>query len=229
MVVDSMSIEQLADELVSDYDNEIIFRTFAIDDDKKYRKAILKSSKQGLISFKPLSYTSKNGNEFIITPFVQSRSLYKKSNEVQSSTFSRFRYRKTPFVAHYTTNVDTFKTMIYLSPSHLFQRYGERFLEENFDMTTENLSSFYITNRMVVTSALEHWKYKNHLFATINDGILLGEKIKENVFFFKTYITYDMLKGKQIDDSNEMRPIIESTLKEQEADMKLFAKLLGDA
>ena len=86
-----------------------------------------------------------------------------------------------------TSDARDLKPSVYFYPSHLFERYGERFLKEGFVMNTENFSSFFLKNRAVSFFAnCPHPKYKNHLFATINDGVLFGETIGRYVQFFKT-------------------------------------------
>lgn len=225
MIEDKMSFMEIADELNRDYTEEIDRKMYSIERNSLYRRTILKSQKQGLIKFKPITVKSKQGNTIILTPYVTSRSLYKKTHELQFSIIATFFYRRTHFVAWLTSDARDLKPSVYFYPSHLFERYGERFLKEGFVMNTENFSSFFLKNRAVSFLAnCPHPKYKNHLFATINDGVLFGETIGRYVQFFKTYITFDMLKGMQVDSSNFLRPQIQEILDAAEERLKIFSK-----
>ena len=225
MIINTMTFEEIADELNRDYMDEIDRKLYSIEKNSLYRRTILKSQKHGLINFKPITFKSKRGNTIILTPYVASRSLYKKTHELQFSIIATFYYRRTHFVAWLTSDAIDLKPSVYFYPSHLFERYGERFLKENFIMNTENFSCFFLKNRAVSFFAnCPHPKYKNHLFATINDGVLFGETIDRHVQFFKTYITFDMLKGMQVDSSNFLRPQIQEILDAAEERLKVFSK-----
>lgn len=217
MIIDTMSFREIAKELNNDFDNEIYLKTIKLNNDSKYRRAILKSTKKGLIKFKSISYTSKQGNKYIITPYTSGRSHYKKTKTLEFSYISTFYYKNSLFVAWYTTESKTLLPTIYFYTAHLFDRYGERFLGKKFEMTDDNLGDFFVRNRAIsMKGGFEHPKYKNHVFATFDEGVILGERIDWDIMFFKTYITFDMLKGQQIEMSSTLQPRLENILKNEE-------------
>lgn len=80
MITNHMKIEEIAEELNKDFNEEIWQKAVQLNFNSKYRRTILKSEKRGIIKFKPHIYTSKRGNKFIVTPFTSGRSHYKKTH-----------------------------------------------------------------------------------------------------------------------------------------------------
>ena len=47
-------------------------------------------------------------------------------------------------------------------------------------------------------------KYDDNIFFTITNGVLLGGKLDDGNTLLRTYITFDMLRGEQIDDKERL-------------------------
>ena len=211
MIVDTMTFEGIAAELNKDFNEEIWLKAVQLNFDSKYRRAILKSGKQGIIKYKPRVYTSKRGNKFIVTPFTSGRSHYKKTHSLEFAYIVTFHYKNSFFVAWLTSESKLQLPSIYFYPSHFFDRYGERYLEREFEMTDENLSDFFVRNGAVsMLGECDNPKYKNHLFATFDEGVMLGERVSWDIMFFKTYVTFEMLKGNQVETSTLLKPRLDN-------------------
>lgn len=207
MITYHMKIEEIAEELNKDFNEEIWQKAVQLNFNSKYRRTILKSEKRGIIKFKPHIYTSKRGNKFIVTPFTSGRSHYKKTHSLEFAYIATFHYKNSFFVAWLTSESKLQLPNIYFYPSHFFDRYGERYLKHEFEMTDENLSDFFVRNGAVsMFGKCHHPKYKNHLFATFDEGVMLGERVAWDIMFFKTYITFEMLKGNQVEASSLLKP-----------------------
>ena len=66
-------------------------------------------------------------------------------------------------------------------------------LQTIIDFFTHNATGRYIN--------VDNEKYKDSIFYTVPTGVMLGSIYKDNIFELRTYITFDMLKGNQVDDS----------------------------
>ena len=227
MIVDTMTLEGIAAELNKDFNEEIWLKAVQLNFDSKYRRAILKSCKQGLIKFKPHIFTSKRGNKFIVTPFTSGRSHYKKTHSLEFAYIATFHYKNSYFVAWLTSESKLQLPSIYFYPSHFFDRYGERYLGREFEMTDENLSNFFVKNGAVsMLGECDHPKYKNHLFATFDEGVMLGERVSWDIMFFKTYVTFEMLKGNQVEASTLLKPRLDNIRNNVQEIRRLCANIM---
>ena len=86
---------------------------------------------------------------------------------------------------------------------HFFKRYAERF---GVDETGEELIKRYFKLNSSYGFNFKRDDWFNisieNVYGSSSDGIAMGVRLNEkiNVFLFKTFITYDMTKGKQIED-----------------------------
>lgn len=214
MIVDTMTFAEIAAQLNKDFNENVAAKSLMMNFDSKYRRAILKSNKQGLIKFNHRVYNTKNGNRFIVTPYTSGRSHYKKTHTLEFAYIATFHYKNSYFVAWLTSENSSQVPTMYFYPKHFFDRYGERFLEEKFEMTDENLSGFFVRNDAVsMRGKCDIPKYKDYLFATFDEGVMLGDRVAWDIMFFKTYISFDMLKGQQIETSEMLKPRLDNIRK----------------
>lgn len=93
------------------------------------------------------------------------------------------------------------RPLFFIFLPHFFQRFAERM---QIDATGEELIRRFFqfnvnfsidTKRQMVSDT----QYTIESTATSPDGISLGYQLADGNFFFKTFITYDMAKGEQIE------------------------------
>lgn len=83
-------------------------------------------------------------------------------------------------------------------PPHFFKRYAERF---NLDLHGKDLIvHFFSDNIFFPLKVMEDKVGKPYLAGCFADGVGLGEITKEGNYIFKTFITYDLAKGNQIEE-----------------------------
>lgn len=103
------------------------------------------------------------------------------------------------------------RPLFFIFLPHFFQRFAERM---QIDATGEELIRRFFqfnvnfsidTKRQMVSDT----QYTIESTATSPDGISLGYQLADGNFFFKTFITYDMAKGEQIESfrASELRRV----------------------
>ena len=109
-------------------------------------------------------------------------------------------------------------TMIFTR--HFFERYKERFLDDEESSTTEIIQEFFLNNRNILARRAtrnfvkEFDKYEEILkgdpiVVVINDGYCFGEKINGRVMLIRTIIREDMLRPGQKEAFSRMKNIFD--------------------
>ena len=199
MIVDKMSLLEVAAELLGDFKNEVIARMERKLGDNKYRRYVLKFGKCGkTIYFKPFNITTKRLNKFIILPFCHGKSDYKKFG-MAFAVMLMFYRKGYPYVAWIT---DDGSSVIFFQ-KHFFERYNERFVQGDVDYSESFILDFLKRN-MLVYMGSQYEDGSNNVMGVSTDGVLLGEKLSPSVTKYNTYISIDMLKGSQIEQHRQM-------------------------
>jgi hypothetical protein len=58
-------------------------------------------------------------------------------------------------------------------------------------------------------------KYPNSLFSVTTNGVMLGKKLNDNIIIAKTYVSFDMLKGNQIEDKQKLLDSVQEYIKNE--------------
>lgn len=210
MVVDTMSYEEIVAEFNKDWINyfpDVIDRHL---NDNKYRRFMLKQAKDDIpVSFKPISIKSPRGNTYILQINSKGKSDYKKNGFL----FVVYMYYHRPegiyAVMLCSNSSHSFSNTSYnIYIPHFFDRYRERELKDIHKPKMETIIDFFQHNSTGKYSTFESEKYKNSIFFTVPSGVMLGSIYNSNINELRTYITFEMLKGEQVDNSKSLSNII---------------------
>lgn len=195
MIVDTMTFSEVANELLIDWCTYGINKKDGMIDRKKCRKAILSRGKNGEAQyFSKLEFVSKRNNSFVMLPYSNGRSQYKKKG-LQLMVFSIFRYQGRMMVARIMNNY----TVICLFEGHVFKRYNERYANTDTLITKEGVIDFFKNNLLMQNRQQILEREDSDVFCMIPDGILFGKMLNPRTVLYKTFITKEMAKGKQIE------------------------------
>lgn len=87
---------------------------------------------------------------------------------------------------------------------HLFDRYRERELQDIHKPKMQTIIEFFKNNGVGRYIDVTNDKYDDNIFFTTTNGVLLGGKLDDGNTLLRTYITFDMLRGEQIDDKERL-------------------------
>ena len=203
MIVDSMSYEEIVAEFKKDWHSYFPNVLPQIMEDKKYRRYMLKQTKDNVrVYFKPIELTSKRGNKYILQLSSKGKSDYKKSGLL----FILYMYYHRPegiYVVMLTSKGSrTLEEDLYnVYTPHLFDRYRERDLKDIHKPKMQTIIDFFQHNATGEFLTVDNVKYPNSIFVTVPTGVLLGSIYNEQIFELRTYVSFEMLKGNQIEDS----------------------------
>ncbi len=180
MIVPTMTSEELAKEILTDFEN-VKSKLFYIL--KKARRLALKSHKKHFQQM--FEYISPMKNQWLI--FV--------NYYVKEPVFVPVIY----YINQYGLNgimVDADNITLSHYTSHFLDRYNERFLQNNDLSKLDLLKHFIVKNPMSQTENMpDDKKYSNQIFGRFSEGMGFGymeHLIKNNIVHFKTFVSSDM-------------------------------------
>lgn len=206
MIVDSMTYKEIIAEFNKDWKDyfpSILERKI---DDNRYRRYMLKEAKDNVpVFFKPIELTSKRGNKYILQVNSKGRSDYKRYGLL--FLLYMYYHRSEGIYAvmrcsHSSWNVNDACYNFYIP--HLFDRYRERELNDIHKPKMQTIIEFFKNNGTGKYIDMPNDKYADNIFYTTANGVLLGSKLDGGNTLLRTYITFDMLKGNQIDDNEKL-------------------------
>jgi hypothetical protein len=186
MIVPAMSITEIHKELSRDYDYCL---TRIQRDLNHYRRAIIKSSKFP-ICFKPIDYVTPSRNHFIL--FLEAKS--KKNANDPYVTFVGYYLRPEGIYAAMLIPDYGGEKKIILYPPHFFERYKQRYLNEDV-CTLDAIKTYFRINPTNIIEFIDAKRFRG----SCNEGFVFGEMLNSNIFIVKTFVSKAMLKGEQVD------------------------------
>lgn len=183
MIVDTMNLEEIYREVKLDFD-ECLDNVYRLKD--KYRRTIVKSKRFPLM-FEPVFLQTKRNNKYMVIFISNSKKYERDTHFILVGLYLRPEglYSINTFIFR-----DELKSFIY--PPHFFQRYRERILKE--DITSKETVIKYFKNNFAFLGDIT---VGNQFHFRTNEGFILGEQIKNDIFLMKTIISNDMTKGNQ--------------------------------
>ena len=217
MVTPYMKNEDIVAEFRRDWKSNLFDRIVGIMNDAKYRKYILKNVKDNQrVYFKPIEL-KENGNKYILHINTKGRSDFKK-NGLLFLIYMCYTRKEGTYVimrlsfSEIVKGGDTY--CIY--PPHLFERYRERVLGQTYLSEMETIFKFFGNDNGTFNSFTKNLeKYPNSLFSVTTNGVMLGEKLNDNIIIAKTYVSFDMLKGNQIEDKQKLLDSVQEYIKNE--------------
>jgi hypothetical protein len=193
MIIPQMTEAELLEEIKSDLPNVV---NISNTKDSKVRRIIQKSVlfPVYLHSF----ITSPRKNKWIILWEAQN-----KKNIGDNSLISFICYQETPHGRYaYMPTWSDKKLILIVYPPHFFSRFAKRM---DLSITGVDLIKRYfeINNSYAFESdneIINNDTYRQHIYGSSPEGIALGLKAAQHdLILFKTFITYEMTKGSQIE------------------------------
>lgn len=191
MITTTMTEKELVVEVTTDYLNAFRYSDHL---DKKFRRVVIKARQFPVRMC--YEYCSPRKNKWLI--FCESRS---KKEVLDNSRITLVAIFDTSIGIHAVMGTFTGGKMHFVMyPPHFFSRYRQRsfinmtgiplikrFFSHNYN---------YVYDINIVT--LSENTMQTEVHGSTADGVALGYKTAEENVLFKTFVTYDMLKGEQI-------------------------------
>lgn len=186
----------------------------------KYRRAY--GNRTGLHIFTPFSIKTKRNNTFFILPIADN----KKSLKLQGPTISIFIFFRLKVGACFAVVSPSNNIEIY--HSHLIDRHKQRFSNEEQYQSDEfrNYAMEFVVHNFNGTIAKQpNSKYgEDAVYERCSEGTLLGHRLSQNLYVFKTYLNDEQLRGEQIEISDRLedkRALVQKEYNETLHDSKL--------
>lgn len=186
MIVPAMSVTEIQKELSKEYD----YCLARIQRDmNQYRRAIIKSSKFPMC-FKPVECVTPSRNHFIM--FLEAKSK-RNANDLYI-TFVGYYLRPEGIYAAMLLPSYGGEKKIIIYPPHFFERYKQRYLNEDV-CTLDAIKTYFRINPTNMLEFVDAKKFRG----SCNQGFVFGEMLTSNIFIIKTFVSKEMLKGEQVD------------------------------
>lgn len=192
MIISTMTEAEIVAELDKDY-----LHAFRYSDhlDRKFRRRVIKSSRFPVrVHYK---YISPRKNHWLL--FFEARSKKEILDNSRITLVCIFDAPKGTYAAMGTLTGGKMHYVIYLP--HFFSRYRSRFIQSDVNTKdlvvrffTENYSYVYNINEI----KLDNDAVMKEIHGSTKEGVALGYQSTEGNVLFKTFVTYEMLKGEQI-------------------------------
>ncbi len=189
LVVDNMTNLEMFAELVEDAPNVTVRLEHVL---MKYRREILKRTRFPLV-FKAEDYISPKKNHW----FFIFRANSRKDADAPEINYACVADSKDGRYAFMVSRYND-ETAILMFAPHLFHRYRERFLEGDTTLKGIDLIKYFFTRNKTFSSD-ESVEDKRVINTSCEDGVCLGEEMDKNFIVQKTFLSYEMLRGRQID------------------------------
>jgi hypothetical protein len=192
MIIPTMTEGEVVKEVTADY-----FNAFRYSDhiDKKFRRIVIKSHRFPVRAH--YEYISPRKNKWLI--FLESRS---KKEILDNSRVSLVATYETKIGRHAIMGTFTNKRMHFvIYPPHFFARYRQRVLQSdasNNDIIVRYFQENYSYVYDLCNVKISDNQYQIEVRGSTSEGVALGLQTVEGNVLFKTFVTYEMLKGEQI-------------------------------
>ena len=174
--------------------------------DKRYRRAVIKATRFPF--YFEVEFASKRGNRWVL--FFEARS--KRDMNDSRVSFVCLTDSRIGLHAFMPTTIDG-DMFIVMYPPHFFSRYRDRFSP---DLTGLPLIKRYFRHNYNFSLDFVARDGYKEIHAATKDGVALGVLGVDNTFLFRTFVSFEMLKGEQVSRFAELASIraeIHETLK----------------
>ena len=204
MIVDTMSYEEIVNAYKKDTP-EVQRKCCSIirENLSSYKRAIFSRSRPGSIFFRPVNFKSSSCNDYSMQAFAYDKASFKKSG-LRYYSFLYFLNKAGIHVVIDSACNFVSEEFFSIFIPHFFERYRTRFLMDESLGMWETIYSYFKANQGGTFMPIPSEKYKNSFYCAVNDGVALGTNINDEIVLVKTFITYEMLKGEQIEIGDDL-------------------------
>ena len=167
----------------------------------KYWRVLIKSKPKGLKIYPPVWAKGNRGIDYMIYMMSRDWSLSKKQRMLDYMYFGVYRQSDGLHLVGFLyldSNPLAKPEKCFYTP-HFFDRYKERTGLPQEMTKIEVMKDWISKNIHLNSDAQGNDKYPDGIFCAYPSGIALGREIGNGNSEMKTFITYDMLRGEQID------------------------------
>ena len=192
MIVPNMTEKETTEEIKKDIQGVVDYTTVAVD--SKWRRDVIKAKQFPL--YRKYTWKSRRGNRWTIIYEARSKKdigdLTRMTMYVQGNFNTKY-----VFMPSWMDG----KLMVLIYPAHFFSRFAERC---GIDLPSDQLLyRFFKHNNSFVYDVKQTAVAENEVVVEVHgstkEGVALGYYTAEGNILMKTFITYPMLKGEQID------------------------------
>ena len=167
----------------------------------KYWRIVIKTKPKGLKIFAPVMVSGNRGIDYMIYMLSRDWQITKKQRLLDYMYFGVYRqtdgFHLVGFM-YLDSNPLAKPEKAFFTP-HFFDRYKER---TGLPMDTpkmEVMKDWIMKNLHLNSDAQGNEKYPDGIFCAYPSGVALGRELSDGNSEMKTFITYDMLRGEQIE------------------------------
>ena len=167
----------------------------------KYWRLLLKAKPAGLKIFAPMMVKGNRGIDYLIYMLSRDWQITKKQRMPDYMYFGIYRqsdgFHLVGFM-YLDSNPLAKPEKAFFTP-HFFDRYKER-TGLPMDMSKIDVMKDWISKNLHLNSDTQgNEKYPNGIFCAYPSGIALGRELPDGSSEMRTFITYEMLRGEQIE------------------------------
>ena len=167
----------------------------------KYWRAVIKTKPKGLKIFAPVMVSGNRGIDYMIYMLSRDWQITKKQRLLDYMQFGVYRqtdgFHLVGFM-YLDSNPLAKPEKAFFTP-HFFDRYKER-TGLPMDLPKMDVMKDWIMKNLHLNSdAQGNEKYPDGIFCAYPSGVALGRELPDGNSEMKTFVTYDMLRGEQIE------------------------------
>ena len=193
MIVYTMNEDELNSEILKDMPNILKYSDYF---DSEFRRIVIKSRKFPVVLTK--KFKSSNKNNWILVLEARTK---KETGDLSRIHFITYINSPHGYYVVMPTSTNNHKHLI-IYPPHFFRRYSERMdihlsgIELITHFFKYNYNYVYSTKDVKITPE----EFTREIYGSCKEGIALGVCTTKDNVLFKTFITYEMCKGAQIEE-----------------------------
>lgn len=194
MILENMSYEDIARTMKSDFEHELI-RGYnsCFGRREEFGKKAMKLRAVEDHFFGELTKITRNENKYIYLFFSRGRNDYKMNGILRHVRLEYMRKDGTHAAVFDFSNLNN---VTFYTP-HFFERVRTRLYKDEEKPLSLVRTCFCYQHIGSRVHRLESTKYKNSIFGVTPVGICLGEMMSDELWEFRTFISFEMLKDDQ--------------------------------
>ena len=185
---------------VLDFDERFVYHQMN-DLQPKYWRILQKTKPQGLKIYEPVMVKGNRGIDYRIYMLSRDWAISKKQRMLDYMYFGLYRqsdgFHLVGFL-YLDSNPMAKAEKCFFTP-HFFDRYRERTGLPSDISKMDVMKDWIMKNIHLNSDAQGSEKYPNGIFCAYPSGIALGRELPDGNSEMKTFITYEMLRGEQIE------------------------------
>lgn len=202
IITETFTYDDIIDVMMQD-------RAFVVhkleDLNNKCERYIKKKKPKDPFNFKPVHFVSNRGLNYSITIHFHGIKDYK----AYGPTYSIYAYQRKSdgYHAFFYASGEMKQTEFLIYTPHFFNRYRERQLKDMTVPMKDVMDTFFCNNSRTFKQDQNNERYPDGIIIESPEGIGLGLKYNtsDSIHVIKTFISIEMLKGTQIEMSENAR------------------------